>query len=737
MKKIRLFSHLLISVNALLALPSCQTQQSTLHFEATVESLQQYECPEWFRDAKFGIWSCWNAYTVPGQGDWYARNMYLEGSKAYNYHCETYGHPSQVGYKDVVDLWKGESFNPEEQLELFEEAGAKYFIAMANHHDNFDLWDSKYQPWNSVNYGPKRNVIGEWYEAVQKTDLRWGITSHLERTWSWLQVAKLADTKGEYKGVPYDGADPRYEQIYLPVEPTGDTSGSQPINATEWWREYWYNRCEDLIDKYNPDLFYVDGGVPFPGDDQGQTGLKMISHLYNHNASLHNGQNEAVMCLKNWYHVAPKGEWGLFWDGIGTLDFERTRSSEILPEPWQTDTYLGAWTWTPTIKYRSAEHLIQELVDVVSKNGNLLLNVSPRPDGTLDDEAIRLLKDIGRWMKINGESIYETRPWLVAGCNDLRVVKKGDDAKLIYVSSLTPIKGDRLVIPFMAKPDKAKVMSVTELSSGDKLEFAESADGLVISGIDSKSGDYVPVFRIEGEELLSYDVGRFKVEAKGNITQELKIWRDASILDRSSNLKSIAYDNNGEKWGINLDNTLQSFVGGEIKSYPHKVQDIDFTVSGYSGFVTTSGEVYFGRELEWKRIADFPKATHLSISESGDIWVITEEQKIWRKEQQGEARALNIGDFLVVDLACGSGGVAAFVDTVGRIRILDEANKIQSFTGAGVTHIDFTPKTDHIVAIYNGEVAAYIDGEWLFTGERATAVAGGKLNDDEIIGWVE
>lgn len=391
---------IILSIAVAAAVVGCSNPKSQ-HFEPTVESLQQYECPEWFRDAKFGIWSCWNAYTVPGQGDWYARHMYEEGSRAYNYHCKRYGHPSEVGYKDIVDLWKGENFNPKEQIKLFEEAGAKYFIAMANHHDNFDLWDSKYQPWNSVNYGPKRNIIGEWYEAMQQSDMRWGLTSHLERTWSWLQVAKLSDTKGEYKGVPYDGADPKYEQVYLPKEPTGDTSGSQPINATPWWREYWYNRCEDLIDKYHPDLFYVDGGVPFPGDDAGATGLKMMAHLYNHNASLHNGKNEAVMCLKNWYHVAPKGEWGYYWEGIGTLDFERTRSSEILPEPWQTDTNMGAWTWLPNMKYRSADDILRELVDVVSKNGNLLLNVSPRPDGTLDSEVVEILKQIGAWFKVS------------------------------------------------------------------------------------------------------------------------------------------------------------------------------------------------------------------------------------------------------------------------------------------------------------------------------------------------
>lgn len=716
---------------------SCASEQPKSHFEPTVESLQQYECPEWFRDAKFGIWSCWNAYTVPGQGDWYARNMYTEGHRAYEYHCKTYGHPSEFGYKDVVDLWKGENFNPEEQLELFEEAGAKYFIAMANHHDNFDLWDSEYQPWNSVNYGPKRNVIGEWYEAIQKSDLRWGITSHLERTWSWFQVAKLSDTKGKYKGVPYDGANPEYEQIYLPVEPTGDTSGSQPINATAWWREHWLNRCVDLIDKYNPDLFYVDGGVPFPGDDQGKTGLEMISHLYNHNASLHNGQNEAVMCLKNWYHVAPKGEWGYYWDGIGTLDFERTRSSEILAEPWQTDTYLGAWTWTPTIKYRSAEHLINELVDVVSKNGNLLLNVSPRPDGTLDDEATKVLQDIGRWMKTNGESIYETRPWLVAGCDDLRVVKKGEKDNLIYVSSLVPINGNTLIIPFLSSPLKAKIKSVTELATGKKLSFKESPKGLIINGLNPSSDNYTRVFKIEGSELLSYDVERFEVAPSADAMQELKIWRDASILDGSnSDLKGIAYDKRGTKWAIATDNSLLSFENESPTIHPYKVKDIDFTVSGYAGMVTSSGELYTDDGKGWQKVSGSPKAERLSIAENGTIWIVGEDKSLWKKLATNEFEMVNIGTFEAIDIACGDNDSVAYADNVGRIRIMDGTDKIQNHTGTGVTRLDFTPKTNHILAIYGGEVAIYKDGEWLFIGENGSDVSGGKSNDDEIIGWI-
>ncbi len=722
-------------VVAVILLSGCDSAPKSVRFEPTVESLRQYECPEWFRDAKFGIWSCWNAYTVPGQGDWYARNMYMEGSRAYNYHCKTYGHPSEFGYKDVVDLWKGENFNPKEQVKLFEEAGAKYFIVMANHHDNFDLWDSEYQPWNSVNYGPKRNIIKEWYEAMESSSMRWGLTSHLERTWSWFQVAKLADKDGKYKGVPYDGVDPNYEQIYLPADPLGDTSGSQPINATPWWREHWLNRCVDLIDKYHPDLFYVDGGVPFPGEDQGATGLKMLAHLYNHNASRHDGQNEAVMCLKNWYHVAPKGEWGFYWDGIGTLDFERTRSSEILAEPWQTDTYLGAWTWTPYIKYRSAEQLIKELVDVVSKNGNLLLNVSPRPDGTLDDEATCVLKNIGGWMAANGESIYGTRPWLIAGCDDLRVVKKDEKEDLIYISSLVPIKGDNLLIPFLAVPNGAKIDTITELSTGVKLSFEQSDEGVVIGGLSPSSDESVRVFKIEGKRLQNYDVERFKSVAKRDIKQEITIWQEASYQDESaSDFGAIAYDKDGSKWCISASDTLCSFIGDEVKKYPYQVQDIDFTVSGYSGFATVAGELYFGKSGDWVKVAGLSNISRLSISEAGTVWCTDKDMSVWRVEMEGKPQKINT--FKSVDVACGEGNIVVLVDEIGRIRFLDGVKSGGEAAGVKITRVDYSPKTNHLIAIYDGEVAIFKDGEWLFTGNKATEVSSGKVNDDEIIGWV-
>ena len=234
-------------------------------FEGTIQSLQQYKCPEWFRDAKLGIYLHWGAYSVPEMGEWYARNLYLENRPEYKHHVETYGHPSEFGYKDFIPMWKAEKFDPDKLVGLFKEAGAKYFTPCAVHHDNFDLWDSKYHEWNSVKMGPKKDLIGMWREATLKHGLRFGVTTHLSRSYSWLNTSKLADTKGPKKGVPYDGNDKKYQGLYH--EKHDDIHPRAPYNAPAEWRELWAKRVKDLIDNYHPDHLYFDCAVPFRGDD--------------------------------------------------------------------------------------------------------------------------------------------------------------------------------------------------------------------------------------------------------------------------------------------------------------------------------------------------------------------------------------------------------------------------------------------------------------------------------------
>tara|TARA_E500000331_G_scaffold52567_2_gene45964 strand:+ start:217 stop:1632 length:1416 start_codon:yes stop_codon:yes gene_type:complete len=370
-------------------------------FESTWKSLQQYQCPDWFRDAKFGMWAHWGPQSVPMVGDWYARNMYIEGQPQYDHHCRTYGHPSKFGYKDIVQLWKAEHWEPERLIDLYKSAGAKYFVSMAIHHDNFDLWNSTHHAWNSTKIGPERDIVGEWAKAARAAGLRFGVSEHLERTYSWFNTNKGSDTTGPYAGVPYDGNDPELSDFY--IEKHDDTSLCYPDNPSDAWPQHWKSRIVDLIDQYQPDLLYTDGGVPF-----GEVGREMVAHFYN-NSVQHSGQLDAVYALKD--PQRHEGNHGEYVDGFATLDVERGVVEGIAEEPWQTDTCLGGWFYDSRRPYKTPETVVHMLADIVSKNGCLLLNATQRPDGTLDDQGEWTVKEIGKWMAVNGEAIYETRPW--------------------------------------------------------------------------------------------------------------------------------------------------------------------------------------------------------------------------------------------------------------------------------------------------------------------------------------
>ncbi|VGO19078.1 alpha-L-fucosidase [Pontiella sulfatireligans] len=470
-------------------------------FLPNVESLQNYQCPEWFRDAKFGIYSHWNAQSsvLSTRNGWYARNMYEEGNTSYKQHLKHYGHPSEYGYKDVIKAWNADQFDANTWVKLFKKAGAKYIIVMATHHDNFDMWNSKHQPkWNSMNYGPKTDVVGEIREATIKEGLRFGVTTHLERTWSWFQVNKKSDISGPYAGVPYDGNDPDYRDLYLDPDPNGDTRMGHPVNAPESWRNHWADRMKDLIDNYAPDHLYVDGGIPFYGDDKGQTGLDVIAHYYNQNASNHDGINEGVMCVKDWLHRWPNGNNGYYWDGVATLDMERKRSDKLLSEPWQTDSSIGPWFYSAKAKYRSVEALIHELVDIVSKNGNLLLNVGAKGDGSFDDESVRILEEIGRWLSVNGQAIYNTRPWKIFGEGDLRFTTNDH---VLYATALKWPE-DRLIIQATEMWSPKDIESVELLGSGD-VKWVLGKEGLTIIPNQKPKTDHAFVFKISCTKPLS------------------------------------------------------------------------------------------------------------------------------------------------------------------------------------------------------------------------------------------
>ncbi|MGY4923349.1 alpha-L-fucosidase [Streptomyces sp. 900105755] len=375
-------------------------------FQPTLESLSAFECPDWFRDAKLGIWSHWGPQSVPRYGDWYARNMYIEGTDQYRYHLRTFGHPSKFGYKDLVDSWKAERFDPDGLMDLYARAGARYFVALASHHDNFLNYPSRLHRWNAAEVGPRKDVVGLWADAARGRGLRFGLSEHLGAAFSWWSVNKGADTTGPYAGVPYDGTDAAAEDLYL-ANHEHYTAGRRPDPVAPWytsnpgWHRRWLDLVTEMIDLYQPDLLYSDGAPPF-GVHGMEPGLRAAAHLYNTSAARHGGRNEAVYTHKERHAEVRR---------IGVLDVERSQESALSPVPWQTDTCLGGWFYDVRAVYKSPAHVIELLVDIAAKNGCLLLNVPQLPDGTIDEECRHLLKELADWTDLCGEGVHGTRPY--------------------------------------------------------------------------------------------------------------------------------------------------------------------------------------------------------------------------------------------------------------------------------------------------------------------------------------
>jgi len=484
-------------------------------FKPTQHSLTNYSCPEWFRDAKFGIWAHWGPQSVPMAGDWYARNMYLQGDKKnrgqYDDHLARYGHPSTNGWKDIIPLWKAEKFDPDRLMKLYKQAGAKYFVSMGVHHDNFDLWNSKFQRWNAVQMGPHRDIVDAWQKAAKKLGLPFGVSEHLGASFWWWQVSHGADTSGPLAGVPYDGTDPQYEDLYHWPAAPGDTN--RWYTSDPRWHLEWFNRISDLVNTYQPDLLYTDGGLPF-----GEVGRTLVANFYNENIRQHHGKLEAV------YNCKGIGS-GEFISGSYVQDMERGLLPGINSLPWQTDTSIGDWFYNQNWKtkdngkmYRSPEWVIRTLVDIVSKNGNLLLNIIQRPDGTIDSEVEQLLADVGAWMKANGEAIYGTRPWVIYGegetvaggghfkedfkftAKDIRFTSKG---KTLYAIALGWPEDGQVIIKSLAQPAGSKQNQIkrVELLGYGKVKFTQNAEGLVVQLPAKPTSDIAVSLKINGNDL--------------------------------------------------------------------------------------------------------------------------------------------------------------------------------------------------------------------------------------------
>ena len=507
-------------------------------FEPTWESLSQYEVPEWFRDAKFGIWAHWGPQCVEGSGDWMARSMYIEGSREYKHHVENYGHPSEFGFKDILPLFKAENWDPDYLVGLYKQIGAKYFFVLGNHHDNYDLWDSKYQEWNSKNIGPKKDILAGWAEACRKYDMPFGISLHADHAWSWYEPSRRYDRSGPKAGVPYDGLstkedgkgkwweglDPQklYAQDHLDSYGTWCDGmihsqwawGNGVAVPTPEYCTNFYDRTLDVINRYNPDLLYFDvTGVPFyPISD---AGLKIATHFYNHNLSSRPKDFSAVMFGKI---LTDEQKEALVWD------VERGAPNQIFDKPWQTCTCIGDWHYKDEIYkngwYKSAGQVIKMLADVVSKNGNLLLNIPLRADGTFDDKEEVIIKGIGDWIKVNGEAIYSTRPWHVFGegpiaNSDIKLNAQGfnegaytkatseeirftQTPKYLYAISLAWPEDGNVTVKSLAEGSSLhdkKIKSVELLGYG-KVKFTRDSEGLKVKIPADATRSEAPVLKI-------------------------------------------------------------------------------------------------------------------------------------------------------------------------------------------------------------------------------------------------
>jgi alpha-L-fucosidase len=473
-------------------------------FEGNLDSLKQNKYPKWFTEGKLGIWAHWGPQAVPMEGDWYARLLYEEGGKDYQDHLARYGHPSKSGYKDIIPLWKAEKWDPEKLMALYKKAGAKYFVSMGVHHDNFDLWNSTYHRWNAVKMGPHRDVLGEWQKAALKNGLHFGVSEHLGASFTWFQSSRRADKSGPMAGVPYDGNDPAYEDLYHWKAKPGDTGWYS--NDPQWHAE-WYRRIKDLVDQYHPDLLYSDGGIPF-----GSVGESLVAHFYNSSLAAHHGKQEAVYTCKQ----TSNGRWA--------QDIERGVQSGIQADPWQTDTSIGDWFYNKHWEYRGADWVIKTLVDVVSKNGNLLINVVLRPDGSLDPQAEKVVADMTTWMQANSESIYATTPWVTFGegpirakggafkedfgftAKDIRYVAKGD--RTVYATLMGHPDGSEIVLTSFAKANKgnADVRGIKLLGSHSSVTWTWEANGLHIQLPSEPLSDIATVLKITGSNLRDFQV---------------------------------------------------------------------------------------------------------------------------------------------------------------------------------------------------------------------------------------
>lgn len=482
-----------------------------------------YRAPEWFRDAKFGIWVHWGPQAMPGVGDWYARQMYEEGSSAYKHHLANYGHPADTGYMDVLPKWRAEKVDTDALARLYKASGARFLCALAVHHDNFDLYNSRYQAWNSVRIGPKKDLLGMWAASCRKAGLVFGTSSHNAPTWHWFQAAYGYDVVGpragerydafnrfkeDGKGKWWDGLDPQALYAASAMAPPDRMTwpGDMALYNKITWDRYlpnpphpglpqppiafvrnWYLRTKQIIDDYDPEFIYFDNAaLPL-----GQAGLDLAAHYYNNSIQRH-GSLRAVVTGN---FLTEEQCRGIMYNS------ERGLRPEIMPEPWNAASCIGNWFYNADLferkAYKTSKTVLNNLCDIVSKNGTYLLSVPLRGDGTLDSEEMRILGEIGEWMSRYGGAIYDTRPWTQAGegptqvptgynseakfggftGRDVRFTRKGDD---VFALTMGAVPDGQLSLTSFANSARAGVRAVTVAGSDRALSYRRTAEALVV-----------------------------------------------------------------------------------------------------------------------------------------------------------------------------------------------------------------------------------------------------------------
>jgi alpha-L-fucosidase len=470
-------------------------------YQSDWETLRKYEIPQWYKDAKFGIFIHWGVFAVPGaENEWYPRNMYQRSEPAFQVHLKKYGPQDKVGYKDLVPMFKAEKWDPADWARLFKQAGARYVVPVAEHHDGFALYNSDLSDWTAVKMGPKRDVIGDLSRAVRAEGLHFGTSFHrAEHNWFF-------DGGRTFRS---DVNDPRYASLYGPAHTW--LSDSNQVLMNDWtyvspeFANDWLARASEIVEKYNPELVYFDWWV---GQPNYRDNVARFTAFYYNYAAQHG--IPAVINIK---------DYALDWNA-GARDFERGMKEDIEQRHWQTDTSISnlSWGYLEHDEFKTPDFIVHQLIDVVSKNGNLLLNIGPRPDGTIPDEVRNTLLEIGGWLKQNGEAIYDTTPWVIYGegptkvqpgfghdkdtksytADDFRYTAKGNHVYAIQMA--IPADG-RAVIRALGSGQKAQGIRITKvelLGLSTKIEWHQSEMALVVDA--PSSGKYARALRITTEK---------------------------------------------------------------------------------------------------------------------------------------------------------------------------------------------------------------------------------------------